>query len=393
MPITPNGFVPYTAAEELLQIQDVFTAVLGPSTNTDAGTINGVFTQELANIGIGTENSQTLLYSGVYNPDLSTGVFLDSICAWSSIKRKPAESSQVTCQVAGLSGVVIPANSQILNTNGDVFYNPDPITITAGVGSGVFYSVVEDAIPCDINTLTRIVQQLSGWDTVNNSSGGVVGAPQQTDYSLRNTRKYKLGLNSTGAYTSILSQCAQSTDILNYQLAFNNTDTPITQYGVTVPAWGIYLSVAGGTETEIASILYDKLSAGTTMAGNTDYTYTDPKFPWVTFDATWETPDDTPIQFDINIADSSSYPSDIVTQIQDAMAFAFQYGTSKIPRAIMGLEIATSAYYGVLIDLGVFNIISFTVQTVSGGSPDTTLTLGIDLVATLASSDVNVTLT
>ena len=385
------GFTPNSASQELADVQQVFINTFGSGVNLTPTTINGVFIQELTNRGLQVEAAKTNLYSYVYDPDVAAGVYLDGLGAWLSINRKAAVQSVVTCQVTGLSGTTIPANSQILNTNGDVFYNPNSITIIAGVGSGEFKSLVAAPIPCTAGTLNRIVQQLAGWDTVNNATDGITGTNAQTDYSYRNTIKYAKGLNSSGTFNSVNSALLDTADVIDFFLVENYTNSPISKNGVTVSPHSIYLSVYGGTQQEIASILYTKRSAGCGMDGDTTYAYTDPNFSWVTEDMTWQTAIDAPVQLNISIISSDLYPVDIVSQIQNACVNNFNNGIGTIPPARMGVAIYASRFYSSLANLGVSGVTNLTIQTVTAGTPALVLDLPITEAPTLIAANVLVT--
>lgn len=385
------GFTPNSAAQELADIQQVFINTFGAGVNLTPTSINGVFIQELTNMGLQVEAAKTNLYSYVYDPDVAAGVYLDGLGAWLSIDRKAAVQSVVICQVTGLSGTVIPANSQILNTNGDVFYNPNAITITSGTGSGEFRSLVAAPIPCTAGTLNRIVQQLAGWDTVNNATDGITGTNAQTDYSYRNTIKYAKGLNSSGTLNAVNSALLDTDDVIDFFLVENYTNSPISSNGVTISPHSIYLSVYGGTQQEIASILYTKRSAGCGMDGNTTYAYTDPDFYWVTENMIWQTAIETPVQLNITIVDSTDYPADIVIQIQNACVATFNNGTGTTPPARMGVPIYASTFYTSLNSLGVVAITNLTIQTVTAGTPALVLDLPITQAPTLIAANVLVT--
>lgn len=385
------GFTPNSASQELADIQQVFVTTFGSGVNLTPTSINGVFIQELTNMGLQVEAAKTNLYSFVYDPNVASGVYLDGLGAWLGIQRKAAVQSVVTCQVTGLSGTVIPANSQILNTNGDVFYNPSPITITSGVGSGEFRSIEYAPIPCIAGTLNRIIQQLAGWDTVNNALDGITGTNAQTDYNYRNTQKYAKALNSSGTLNALNSAFLVADDVIDFYIAENTKDVSIVVKGVTVSPHAIYASVYGGTSSEIASILYTKRSGGCGMDGDTTYAYTDPDFSWVTNNMTWQTAIEAPVQLNITIVDSTDYPADIVAQIQNACVATFNNGTGTTPPARMGVPIYAATFYTSLNSLGIVAITNLTIQTVTAGTPATYLDLPITQAPTLIAANVIVT--
>lgn len=394
MPMTPVGYVPYTAAEMLQKIQQIFIDVFGADVNLDPTLPIGLLIQELTNDALEVQDVQVLLYNGLYDPNKAPDVWLDAICAWLGLVRKPATQSEVTCQITGLSGTVIPANSQILNTNGDIFYNPTSITIGAGgTATATFLSQAFGAIPCDAGTLTRIVQQISGWDTVNNSNNGILGAPKQTDTSLRNTRRNALAINASGSYQSIISACAANENITSFLLEENYSSASVTKRGVLLQPHTIYLSIYGTiTDEEVGAILSQKMSDGCGMQGNTTVTYTDPAYSWVNIDYKFQRAVDTPVQINISAVNSLSYPVDIVDQIKSAVLANFNGEVEGLPAYGIGDTMYATRFYQSVTGVGVYQINSITIGEV-GGSFGASLTLGMDKMPTLALDDIVVTLT
>lgn len=394
MPMTPTGYVPYTAAEMLQEIQQVFIDVLGSDVNLDPTLPIGQLIQELTNDALEVQEVQVLLYNGLYNPNKAPNVWLDAICAWLDLRRKPATRSEVTCQITGLSGTIIPINSQILNTNGDVFYNSEVITIgVGGTATGIFLSQSYGPVSCDAGTLTRIVQQVSGWDTVNNSGNGILGTLKQTDTSLRNTRKNALALNASGSYPAIISACAANESITSFLLEENYSSATVTKRGVLLQPHAIYLSIYGTiTDGEVAAILSQKMSNGCGMQGNTTVTYIDPNYSWVEIDYIFQRAVDAPVQINITAADSSSYPDDIEDQIKAAVVANFNGEVEGIPAIGIGDTIYATRFYQPVTSTGVYAISSITVGEV-GGPYTASLTLGMDKMPTITEDDVVVTLT
>lgn len=392
MPTTNVGYETLTAEEILLEIQQIFINVFGSNFNLLPSSINGQFIQELTNLAIEVEAAKALLYSGLYNPDVAYGIWLESICEWLNIERNPAIPSRVQCVCNGLSGTVIPANSQVLNTNGNIFYNTEAITIpSAGTITAEFRSQLTGAIPCSASTVNRIVQQLAGWDSINNPTDGVLGEDAQTDTSLRYTRTQTLALNSSGSVNSVISACNNNANIIDFYIIENTTNGQIVRNGVTVPAKSVYLSVYGGSDDEVSGILYNKLSAGCGMAGNTTYIYTDPVYTWNTFEAKFQRAVQTNIQMQIDIVNSPSYPADIVDQVKAAMINNYIGNVAGIPPVKMGDTVYASRFYPSLSSLGILQTTGLFISPV-GDPLNTFYTLSVDKVGILLADNIAVNL-
>jgi hypothetical protein len=381
MPLSVKGYVRLPANTNLTAIQQIFVDTFGTKFNLIPTGSNGLIIQILTNAAVSVSASEALLYSGIYNPDVATDIWLDSICAWSGIKRKPATSSVVTVNITGTSGVVIQPNSNIINTNGDMFYNQTPIVITNGTATGTFYSVEMGPIQCNAGTVTGIVQAIPGWDTVTNPTDGIVGQLKQSNTSLRETRKYSLGVNSTGGYRSVKAACNQNVNILNNYLINNNSSNTITDPSgtISINPNSIYLSVyfnysnpilKAQIEQQIAAILYAKLSGGCGMTKDPNtgvlvsYEDPDPQVQDVIFPAIFNEAVGTPIYITVNMAqnNTTSYPANATTQIQDAIIANFN-GQGEADAVDMGDVIYAGRFYQPISLLGFYQIVSITIGT------------------------------
>ena len=410
-PIQYNVWIPNTADEELSIFQRVFITTFGLFVNLVPSSLNGVFVQELTNFGVQNENTVTLLTSGFYNPNYASGKPLEDICAWNDIQKKTPTQSVVTCQVTGLALITIPANKQVVSIYGDVFYAESDIVLDgSGNGSGVFLSLNAGAINCDMNAINRILQPVSGWDTVNNSSAGTPGLIDQTDSSLRFERQYNLGKNSTGSLTSMNSRLGTTQGIIDFIVINNSTDIPFVSRGVTVPVGGIYISVYAplldSTLEIVGIIIAGTNSSGTQMhttgTNTKTYTYTDPTY-FFTIPVTWDEPNACPIQVDISYVNNPLLPADIEAQIKALIVNNFNNGSANLSngRATFPPVNMRTTFYVAQLTAGIENlgvvVLSQTMQTVTSGSPVQSLllnvvgTTGITGKPTINSANINLT--
>lgn len=398
MTTTNVGFVPVDAQTSLLQTQQIFTNTFGSGVNLNPTSINGIFIQQLANLNIAVNDVQATLYGGLYNPDVASGPWLDSICALLSLKRILAFGSFATCQVTGLIGTVIPTGAQILNTNGDVFaLTSGPITITGNptIDTGVWTALdVGAPVAVSADTLTGIVQQIAGWDTVNNPDDGVVGEPAQTDTSLRYTRTQALAINATGTIEALISgaQLLIPDTITDFIVLQNPTASPATIDGVTVAAYSIYLSVVQvGADNNISELLYDKKPPGTVMDGSyTPSPYIDPLNPWVSFQAYWEQATVEQVVIAVTVV-NVNYPVGTAAAIKAAILDAFNNGFAGVaPVNMRSGTIYANNFIAPIAALGVSTVSALTITTVALASPGATLTLPANEAPVLTLANISV---
>ena len=389
------SYIRKTATEVLTQIQNVFKNVFGANVTTTPSSTVGVFSQELTNIGVEVEDTRALLFSNVYDPNIASGKYLDGLCAFHQIKRNSATKSIATCDITGLSGVVIPTGSAvIINANGDQFKNTVDVTIVAGVANGVvFEAVTAGVISVVANSLNRIKNTIAGFDTVNNPTDGVTGSVIESDNSLRFKRKKSLYANSSGGLRSIIGALEENSNVIDYNIHENYTLSQITSPAI-IDAKALYLVVylrdnSPTKLTEIAEILYLKKSAGCGMMG-TLHQYTDPLYTWEIYDTYFDLAIQKPIEMHINIDHASGFTANTPDKIRTAIIASFLGEDGSVP-VQMGIVFSTSKFYPAIISQGVYTINSFTMNII-GDAPDSKITTAFTDVATLIAANINITI-
>lgn len=388
------GYTPQSSATVLANVQTAYTNTFGDGFILSPSSINGQMIQFNTLAAIQVEDAKTILYGSLYNPNLAYGIWLDSICKFNSITRKPPTQSVVAIICTGLAGTIIGVNSKILSTNGDIFYTKNVILIgSSGAATGTFYSDQYGAINCNAGTVNQIVTTIAGWDTVNNPADGTLGTLEESDQNLRNRRKYSLAINSAGSVNSVVAALNENVNILNFGVQENPLDIAQTIQGVSINPHCIYVSIYANytdeIKNQIANILFSKRYC--TMQGDTSWTITDSEYSYVTFVAKWQTAVVAPVQVDITIQSSPTYPADIVDLIKAAIVANWNGEFPGIAKYRMQDVINVSRFYPTLIALGVYLINSMTVQLVTSGTPASSVSVSLDKVMTLSTANVNVT--
>lgn len=391
--ISNLGYIQQSSPEVLANVQKAYTDTFGSGYILTQGSINGQWVQFNTLAAIQVENAKTELYGSIYNPNLTYGVWLDSVCKFNNIKRKPATSSTIAAVCNGLAGTIISIGSSITNDLGDIFTNDNVIVIgSSGFGTGTFRSVEKGKIPCGASTVNQIVTQISGWDSVNNPTDGITGGLEESDLNLRFRREHSLAINSAGSVNSITSALNENPDIINFGVQENPLDLPQLIQGVTIDPHSIYISIyanyTDALKNQIADIIYSKRYC--TPQGNTTQTITDPVYNYVTFQAKWQTATPTPVQVDISIQNATSYPADIVALIKASIVANWDGEYAGIPKYQMQDVIDVTRFYPSLIALGVYQVNSMTIKLVTGGTAAQRISVSLDKVMTLSAINVNV---
>lgn len=384
MPISSTGVILEPSTTAITYAQNILINTYGASVNLDPSSPNGLLVQNIALAITYRENAQANVVNSL-NPNIATGTQLDAICANLNIQRSPATNSTATVQITGLAGVTIPNLTQVSSTNNDIFLINGPLTIGGG-GTIIGTVTAQSSGPVAVaaNTITTIINGINGWDTINNSGAGNVGTVVQSDTGLRQTRIAQLAFASSGSLVSILAGAqALEPPPTSIYLTQNTTSSPVTIDGITIAANSILLVLdGGGSETTIAEMLFQRLSAGCGMSGNTSFTIPIPNSSQ-TFTATWQTATEEVLSLVITIKTGDIFPSNLVDLITSAVNTNFNFN-------VIGQFIYANEFTNILYANGIFPIINLTFGVGSSlGLNVYTMPINQSLGASLLSSNVS----
>lgn len=205
------------------------------------------------------------------NPDYAGGVFLDAIAGLTGLPRRSEEPSIVKAQLRGVPGSIIPAGIKAATEAGDVFYSKATLVLdNQGCGEAWFYSEVSDAVPAPIGSLTVKVDQVLGWETITNAAPATLGQPVESDAVFRKRREDTLYLQGVALPGAICSGVRDTPGVRSMQFRENYTHKEKTIDGVTIPPHTVWACVDGGTDEDVAQMLFTKKSLGCGWMGEVE---------------------------------------------------------------------------------------------------------------------------
>lgn len=375
--VSSSGIVVPQASEIKEAFQGVFVGAFGSDLNLDDSTpqgnlIDGLTEQKQL------DNAQLLYFFNQLNPNTNSGIFQDAIASIFGLQRKEATHSVVNCVCTGLSGTVLkgkdsgdPAKAQSIN--GDVFICTIGGTIPAS-GTITLQFEAEDVgeIPVGANTVNKIYNVVSGWDTVNNPLSGSVGEPDESRQDFEARRKKSLALNATGSLASVYSHIAAVggvTDVFCYE---NYTNDDLTYRGITLPPHSVFICQNGAeSQSELAEAIYNSLSAGCDTTPDdettpTTCTYTEP-VTGITYTYNYYNSTNTPVYIQVNIAEGISEA--LKEQVKEAFLKEFT-GESLVnnEKITIGTTVYASRFYNVINALGTEDIILRSIKISTDGT-------------------------
>lgn len=202
------------------------------------------------------------------NPGYAGGVFLDAIAALTALKREQAVPSIVRAQLTGVPGSILPAGIRAATAAGDVFYSKSSLVLDAqGKGELQMYSEKTGPVPAPAGTLTAIKKSELGWETISNAEPAVPGREKESDAVFRKLREDTLYLQGVALPGAICSGVRSVRGVRSMQFRENCTHEEKEIDGVLMPPHCVYAVVDGGSDEEVAQMLFRKKSLGCNWKG------------------------------------------------------------------------------------------------------------------------------
>ncbi|HEY6030794.1 MAG TPA: baseplate J/gp47 family protein [Gaiellaceae bacterium] len=351
----PNGFlVPDELTQILPAVQNDINAALGGGLNPSLETPQGQLASSIAAI-VGNTNDAFLQMTQLFDPAYSFGRYQDALGRIYFIERIGAEATVVTATCAGAAGTVIPAGSVAQAADGNLYVCTTQGTIAAGGSVDLpFACVALGPITCPAHSLDQIYRAISGWDSIDNASDGVVGRDTETRAQFEERRYASVAKNAVGFLPALYGALLGVPGVLDAYVTENFTGSPLTINGFTLAAHSLYAAVVGGDQAAVAKAILSKKAPGCDMNGNTTVTvYDDVNYepPYPAYAVKFESPASLPIVFAVNIVNSAQVPANAQALVAAAIVSAFS-GSDGGSRARIGATLYASRYYGPVVALG-----------------------------------------
>lgn len=245
--------------------------IYGDDINLDSDAKDGQYlsifslaTYHLCNIAQSNYNS--------FSPLTAIGKALSTQVKINGIAREIAGYSQVDVYIVGQVGTVI-SNGIVADTLSQKWNLPETVTIPLS-GDITVTATAQNAgnISAAANTVTTIFTPTRGWQTVNNPTAAVAGAPVESDAQLRIRQTESVAQPARTVFESTVGLVAAQTGVLRYR-GYENDSNVTDSDGI--PAHTISIVVEGGDDTAIAQAIWSKKTPGTGTYGTTAETIFD----------------------------------------------------------------------------------------------------------------------
>ena len=267
--VTGNGFVrkPLAAIIDSLNARFIgaFGSTFDVSPESPDGQVIGIVADEVDQCW-----AQAQYSFNAYRPGAVSGVGLDNVVELTNTTRYVDKHSQVTVELVGAQGTLVPAGSIVGDDSGMEYtlqedtQIPGDVTAVANT-SGEYYIAA--------NTVTRIITTgITGWNSVNNPDIGQTGILYESDPALRARRDKTTAVSSSATAEAIYAALA-SLNLSYIRVRDNDTGAAIGSQ----PAGTIWVVVDGGTKNDIARRIYSAKTGGVPTFGDETITFNDSK--------------------------------------------------------------------------------------------------------------------
>lgn len=353
----PNGFQAPSGPSVLAGVQGDIDAAFGNNLNYQLTTPQGQLASSEAAI-ISNTYATFQYYTQQVDPAYASGRMQDAIARLYDLERDPAEPTTLQVSCLGAEGVIIQTGALIQDSTGNLYACDQQGTIPA-TGSIVlaFSCTVPGPISVPAANAVSIYQAINGWDAVTVVSGAV-GRDVESRAALEQRRQDTVAANSIGSIGSIIGAVAKVPGVLDYFGYSNSLATPLTIFGVTIPANAIYISVTGGAPEDVAAAILRRKSPGCPMAGNTTVTVYDDNPLYaspVPYSITYEIPTSLQLLFKVVLVNGPLIPADAVTQVQNALIAAVTGQSNQVPpppKARIASVVYATSYISAINALG-----------------------------------------
>ncbi len=390
--IGPNGPVIPAPADVLEAVLNDLNAAFGGGLNiTSPGTPQMQLAQSESAVILDKDNFFAQIISGI-NPDTADGVMQDAIARIYLLDRIASSPTTVTCTCTGAEGTAIPVGARVQGSSNAIYINTTSAVIPAGgTVDIVFQAVVNGPVEAPVGSITRIYQQIPGWDTVTNSASGIPGRNTETRAEFEFRRKNSVALNGTGTLSAVRANVFNIPGVLDVYTDENDTGTPVTRRGVLLSEHSLYVCVIGGADTSIAQAIITRKGTGCSYNGDTSVVVQDTEGyepPVPSYTVRFQRPTESRIVFSVNVANTSETPANVEELVRGAIVSSFK-GLDGGLRARIGGTIYALRYLSPIEDSGPIQVVSMQVG-VHGGSLGDSVSLNGDQFPSLQDSDITV---
>lgn len=254
------------------------------------------------------------------DPNKAKGLDLDILAAITGTFRDQGTFSTVTLTLAGTPGAVITEGSIVESSVDESRWTIVGNHTLAGNGEATAQATanVVGSTQASIDTITRIISTVAGWQTVTNPGPAVPGTDVQSDAELRLARNNGVSRPGNNQVDSMFGEIQAVVDVTRVKIYENDTGSVD---GNGLPAHSIAPVVEGGTDADVALAVYFKKNPGVALhaAGTSVVESVTSPVTGNEKDITFSRPIAVVINVAVTVEDDGSLPGDVDDLIEQAI--------------------------------------------------------------------------
>lgn len=213
---------------------------------------------EVADLWADLANLAQLVYNN-RSIQFAKGVSVDGLLKINGLKRLKASKSIVILTCSGTPGTAIK-NGLVSDSLGDIMWELED-TVIPDSGSVDVMATCRNTgeIYADAGTLTQIVTQTRGWESVTNHGNAIPGKSVETDAAAKARQAISTARPSKTVLQGLVGGIAETDGVLRYKVYENDTGGT-DEHGI--PEHSVCCVVEGGDTEEIGNEIYLRKTPG-----------------------------------------------------------------------------------------------------------------------------------
>ncbi|MHC9164352.1 baseplate J/gp47 family protein [Pseudomonas aeruginosa] len=271
--LTDKGYVGQRLDSILEELDGGFRAIYGNDIDLAPDSPDGQMLGLIAQIRADLEELGEAIYRAL-DPDHASGAWLEQRAAYAGLLRRRARYSYLRgVLLSGCPGAVLPAGAVVRDINQGRWQLIGE-TLLGGDGSarGDFRSLELGAFPLPADSPLTLETLAPGWSAARNRQPAEVGVEEETDAELRARFFRSRARPAQNSLDGMVAEILQLADVCEV-VGLENTGNQADANGV--PAHSLNLIVDGGDEQAIATVIFQRKTAGTGLRGDVEVTLAD----------------------------------------------------------------------------------------------------------------------
>lgn len=324
--LTTEGFNRKRLADILEELKASFRSTFGDDILVEGdsvcGQIIGIVAEREAEVW---ELAEAVYFSAF--PDTATGVSLANAGMLTGHAPLKELHSTVTATVgaAGASPVTLPIGrrARVPSTLAEFETIEEVIIPAEGTVAVKMRAVNPGPVEAPSGTLTEIVTPVSGWDTITNAAGAIVGRSAETDEAFRLRRHQEMTIAKGGPIPAMEARIPELVDGVTYCAVTENRTSVEDDEGR--PPHSVHVVVIGGDDQAVAEAIWKTKPGAADTHGEESATVIDSG--GVEHTIRWDRATDVRIYLIVNATVDGTFPADGEDRI---VALLSAYDTSLV---------------------------------------------------------------